>query len=207
MSRVPCPGCSREVYREALACPHCGVPVLAMLGPRSAGPQPWVIALLVVTGGLGMLMVLGMVAALVIPHLAGAGAGSSSPPEELVDFQEEGLEPAATIPALGMADSAVVRDGIRGLWAAYTLQSEHTEDGVARYAATLEELAGWRDPGSAHYGFAVSAWKGSLCVDAEQKVATAHPLSIDGMGVVYYGRGCRGEALSEYPDREWLRGE
>jgi len=186
------------VDREALECPHCGVPVLAMLGPRTTKMHPGVIVMLVVTGGLGLLMVLGIAAALVIPQMVDSGASSAYTGEELVEF-----EAAGSLPVLAAADSAIVREGIRGLWTAYNLQADHQIE-TRRYTENLDELPGWRDPRSGHYGFAVSEWGAALCVNAVQKNASAHPLSIDGVGIVHYGHGCGGEPFSEYPDREWL---
>lgn len=118
MSRVPCPGCSRTVEREALECPHCGVPVSAMLGPPSAKMHPAMIVMLIVTGGFGALMVVGIVALLVIQRTSVADPSASSPPEELVDFQEVYEE--SPLPALTEADSAVVREAIRALVAPTT---------------------------------------------------------------------------------------
>lgn len=209
MAQVACPGCSRAVSRQALECPHCGVPVMAMLGPQSTKMHPGVIVLLIVTGGFGMLMVLGIVAALVIPRVAASRI--SIPSEELVDFQEL---PEAQLPALAASDSAVVREAIRALVDAYDLQQTFATRGSGEYATSLDDpsapgfLTGWTDPGSRHYEFRVSrkSAEGSLCIEAVP-TTSAYPLSIDGAELVYYGLGCEGMPEWERPREEWLGGE
>lgn len=87
--------------------------------------------------------------------------------------------------------------------------------GDGGYATDLDDpsapgfLTGWVDPGSEHYDFRVSKTTAerSLCIEAVPATGTAHPLSIDGTELVYFGLGCEGDPEWENPREEWLGGE
>ncbi|HEX8693968.1 MAG TPA: hypothetical protein VF746_16210 [Longimicrobium sp.] len=190
---VPCPGCGRPVSREAAACPACEVPVRAMLGPRSAGTHPMLVVGVVLGGGIFLLMLLGMAAALATSRLA-------------MNAEAEAHR------GLSAADSAVVREAVLGLRTVYELQGDHMASHGA-YTRNLidpaadDYLARWRDPGGKHYGFEVSSLEmGHLCIGALPRSveSSALPVSIDGAGVVYAGPNCNGAVISENAGAEWL---
>jgi len=191
---VPCPGCGRPVSREAPACPACEVPVRAILGPRSGSMHPVLVVGIVLAGGMFLMMLLGLVAALAASRLA-------------MDAEAEAHQAG-----LSAADSAVVREAIRGLRSIYELQGDHMAVHGAYTRNLLDPaaddyLTDWRDPGAKHYGFEVSsAEMGHLCIGALPRSveSSALPVSIDGVGVVYAGPGCVGAVISEDAGAEWL---
>lgn len=167
---------------------------MAILGPRSAGMHPVLVVGMVLGGGMFLLMLLGVVAALAVPRLA-------------ADAEAEAHQPG-----LSAADSAVVREAIRGLRSLYELQGDHmaSHGGYTRNLtdpAAADYLAEWRDPGAQHYGFEVSSLEeGHLCIGAVPRSprSRALPVSIDGAGVLYADSDCAGAVISEDAGVEWL---
>lgn len=99
MALVACPECGAQVSDSAPACPRCGhrnpaaaaaaspprVSPLPPVPPRRSSSMPgWAIALLVVGGFFGVVVLLGIVAALAIPRLAADREAAA--PEELVTY-------------------------------------------------------------------------------------------------------------------------
>ena len=192
MGLIPCPECGRRISELAPACPQCGHPNPVYLPPEGARAAPRqgdgsgiTILVLGALGFLGMVFVVGILAAIAIPRFASVAGQAQTAGAE--------AEAATTLASL--------RD----------LQAAHRERHGA-YAAEISALeeAGVVDPQSGYYEYSVSeATDTDLCLDAVPsaagEAAGVEPLSMDEAGTHYIGAGCDpamaidAESLSEDP--------
>ena len=208
MQIVPCPGCGRDIADTTVECPHCHVPVMALLGPRNTQMPAALVALLAIVGGLGVLsMVAAVAVAVMMPGMMeGADADADEP---FIDIEALHYEPPPPAP-LSSADSAMVREAMAGLSTLVELQHDYAAKHGGEYTQNLTEpgeegyLTGWRDPGSRYYTFRLTKAGSRLCLDAIPATEEARPVSIDGAGAVYDGSECDGRVLSETAGADWL---
>jgi Tfp pilus assembly protein PilE len=173
-----CPDCGAPVSERAAVCPQCGFPIrrdgVPFDGPggrpgSSSGKQARVLIIALVAGGLFMVMVVGVLAALAIPRLK------------------------------QLATRATEMQGELLLRQAYALQQTYWDEKgtYASTVDDLREV-GWKTPPATYsYDVQVStASARSLCLEAVPRLAAAgrvRALSMDAAGTLYRDAGCTGQ--------------
>jgi type IV pilus assembly protein PilE len=169
----PCPECGTEVSDAAVVCPRCGFPLrrdaLNAQGPGGGGgggggSNAVGIILLLVFGGLGMVVVVGILAALAIPRFSQATQRTKEREADLLLKQAYALE--------------------------QTYLAEKGE--YARTFQQLESV-GWSEPAARYYFLRiVSADTAGLCIAAVPKSTDVESRSINRDGAITRGDRCEG---------------
>lgn len=189
MVLVICPECGRQVSDAASACPQCGLPGVAF-ERRASHRRPSrernpavTIAVLGVAGFMGVVVLVGVVAAVALPRFAEAPA------------EDGNAEIEALLGQLSAVQHAFLESN--GTYA------PHVDD---------LRSAGWEEPATRSYEFRVSsATAAAFCVDAVPMEGAGmegtgpeglEARSMDQRYTFYAGEGCTGDVLEPGIDFE-----